>query len=334
MYLAQQHVKGGKRWFIRESYAEGTRLLSRNLMDLGPNPGRYIVYPGGNAFYIHENIGDRLDQLCVSYRPEDLDDLFYPFLNREIRYRLEWVAHRGVSRQPGRPKMTSERSQSAMRHPFDKRRLHFLKFGRMRQKNLDRMPDKWFHPMDGKSRDEVEQYFITMETRLKPREVKQYVFVSLDLQRHFTQQFAPTAPHILDPEEVDDHLIKEVCRIHRDRQFWRGQDPDDRLHPYLVRYLVMYFDFDYPTRGLWENLVKQFMDGRRDYHPPKRVVIKMKRIAELFGTSPSELKRMTREELARLFRRKAQKLHPDKGGSHDAFVELAEAYHRLLRGKN
>jgi len=32
-------------------------------------------------------------------------------------------------------------------------------------------------------------------------------------------------------------------------------------------------------------------------------------------------------------RRVAKKLHPDKGGTHDRFIRLTEAYHELLRSK-
>ncbi len=42
---------------------------------------------------------------------------------------------------------------------------------------------------------------------------------------------------------------------------------------------------------------------------------------------------MSRHSLARLYHRRAQKLHPDKGGDHDKFVKLTQAYHDLLKTK-
>ena len=42
---------------------------------------------------------------------------------------------------------------------------------------------------------------------------------------------------------------------------------------------------------------------------------------------------MDLKELKRLFRKKACELHPDKGGVHDEFIELATAYQELSRTK-
>jgi curved DNA-binding protein CbpA len=42
---------------------------------------------------------------------------------------------------------------------------------------------------------------------------------------------------------------------------------------------------------------------------------------------------MSRRELIRLYRRKAQELHPDKGGDQDQFVRLTEAYQDLIKRK-
>jgi hypothetical protein len=45
------------------------------------------------------------------------------------------------------------------------------------------------------------------------------------------------------------------------------------------------------------------------------------------------LQTMSRRSLARLYRRKAQALHPDKGGNHEAFIRLTEGYRELVRRK-
>jgi curved DNA-binding protein CbpA len=39
---------------------------------------------------------------------------------------------------------------------------------------------------------------------------------------------------------------------------------------------------------------------------------------------------MSKKELTRLYRKKAKDLHPDTGGDHQTFVELSEAYEKLL----
>ena len=51
------------------------------------------------------------------------------------------------------------------------------------------------------------------------------------------------------------------------------------------------------------------------------------------GISANEFSRMGKKEFAFLFRRKAQELHPDKGGNHEAFIVLQQAYQILIRRK-
>lgn len=89
MYLALKTIKDETRYFIRESYRDGTCLRSRDLFDLGTDPAKYIIYPGGNAFYIDEAVDDRLRTLSRNYSVDDLDDIFWCFLKPEIREALE-----------------------------------------------------------------------------------------------------------------------------------------------------------------------------------------------------------------------------------------------------
>ena len=108
----------------------------------------------------------------------------------------------------------------------------------------------------------------------------------------------------------------------------------DRLHDYLVRYVLMYFDYDYAPGSFLEDYLRQFINSRRDYRPPfKNPAVALRKASRIFAESKETLKNMSREDLARLYRRKAQELHPDKGGDHDRFVALTEAYHALLRTK-
>ena len=48
-------------------------LRSRDLFDLGTDPTRYIVYPGGNSFYIHEVVRDALAERGCEPNDSDLD---------------------------------------------------------------------------------------------------------------------------------------------------------------------------------------------------------------------------------------------------------------------
>jgi predicted 2-oxoglutarate/Fe(II)-dependent dioxygenase YbiX len=76
------------------------------------------------------------------------------------------------------------------------------------------------------------------------------------------------------------------------------------------------------------------MDSRRDYHPAYHTSsVTLGEASAIFGKTKSVLKEMSRHSLARLYRRHAQKLHPDKGGDHDKFVKLSRAYHDLLKTK-
>ena len=83
-----------------------------------------------------------------------------------------------------------------------------------------------------------------------------------------------------------------------------------------------------------EDYLRQFINSRRDYRPPyKNTAASLKEAGTILGISGAKLKQMSRQELVRLYRRKAQELHPDKGGDHDKFVSLTEAYHELIKTK-
>ena len=57
----------------------------------------------------------------------------------------------------------------------------------------------------------------------------------------------------------------------------------------------------------------------------------MTEVVEIFGVTAEDLKTMNKDDLTKLFRQKAHELHPDKGGEHDDFVRLTEAYEQLVR---
>ena len=51
-----------------------------------------------------------------------------------------------------------------------------------------------------------------------------------------------------------------------------------------------------------------------------------KKAAKAFGTNVKNLKKMTKDEIKKLYRQKAKKVHPDKGGNEDDFKNLNNAY--------
>lgn len=334
MYLAQKYINGEALYFIRESYPRGDYFLSRDLIDLGPDPARFIIYPGGNSFYIEESIEKRLDEQGKTADPQMLEDIFWRFLRPEIRRSLASFRNREKRYQSNRREHNGHLDSDARLHIFDQRRIHFLRFGRMDQGNLARLPQKMFRALLNKSRDEIEQMFMDMERKLALGELKTYAYVIFDLQQYFYESVARHYPQMLNQAKVDEHFLEQVCRLNIDPAFWAGMPFADGLHEYLVRYVLMYFDYDYGSNSFMDDYLGQFINSRRDYRPPPGSnSLSLKEASTVFGRSTQELKKMSARELTRQYRQTAQKLHPDKGGDHDKFVKLTEAYHQLLKTK-
>jgi len=335
LYLASKKINGQIQYVIRETYQHKNCFRSRDLIELGPDPARHIIYPGGNAFYIHESIEDRLIDLGAGKHLDELEDIFWRFVDPEIRRVLEPFRRREDRHRAGRKTDAFNDKNLAALHIFDKRRAHYLKFGQTDQRNLGRVPLKLFRGLCHKSRDEIEHGFMDMEAALSPREYKIYTYTIFDLQQFFYESFASSNPQMLSQTQVDEHFIEQVCRLNRDPAFWAGMEAaDHRLHDYLIRYVLMHFDYDYAPASFMEDYLRQFINSRREYRPPfKSAATGWKEAGRLLGVSSADLKKMSRRELVRLYRRKAQEWHPDKGGDHEKFVSLTEAYHELLKTK-
>ncbi len=335
MYLAQRIIEGKARFFISESFKDGDCFKNSDLFDLGTNPANYIVYPGGNAYYIDEVVEDRLCSLGVKADVDDMEDIFWPFLKPDIRRALELTRERAKARRKRIKIKPEEEAQIRTQvSEFDKRRVHYLRCGRMDQGSIGRMPVHLYKSFFRRSRDEIEQRFVKMECRLKASELKSYTYVIFDLQRFFTESIAKTMPQGLDQNKVDKHFLEELCRLNSDASFWAGEDVPDFLHRYLIRYLIMFFDYDYDPDFSLRDYIKKFINKRRSWRSPaQKSTVTFKQASTIFGVKEDVLRTMTKRSLVRLYRRMAQKLHPDKGGSHEEFVELNEAYQKILRSK-
>ncbi len=334
MYLAQTTVNGQTQYSIRESYFHENRFLSRNLFDLGTDPDQYIVYPGGNSFYIHESIEERLNDLDVYPKIDELEDIFWRFLDPAIRRALETFKNRQNNLKHQKVPKAKNTPATSKFHGFDQRRILYLRCGNTNQKNIACVPHKLFQILKDKSRDEIEQMFMEMERNLSVREYKTYAYVIFNLQDFFTQWFAQTAPKLLDQKAVDEHFMEEICRLNSDIKFWNGMETGNSLNEYLVRYAVMYFDYDYAPKSFIEEYIRNFINSRRDYRPPlKSHKANLEEAGIMFEKTPEALKKMTRKEFVRLYRKRIQKLHPDKGGDHDTFINLTRVYHHLLKTK-
>ena len=334
MYLASKKINGRLHYVIRESYQKDDALLSRDLVELGPDPARYIIYPGGNAFYITEMIEDRLLELGVGEKLDELEDIFWRFVRPDIRRVLQPFRSREERHRAGRKKMARSAESTAPLHMFDKRRVHFLKFGQADQRNIGRMPPKLFRGLHNKSRDEIEHWIMDMEGELNQREYKIYTYTIFDLQKFFYESFAAGNPQMLNQDKVDAYFIEQICRLNEDPLFWMGMNLTDCLQNHLIRYVLMHFDYDYAPGSFLDDYLRQFINSRRDYRSPyKSAAAGLKEASTILGESQTNLRNMNRQDLARLYRRKAQELHPDKGGDQDQFVRLTDAYHELMKSK-
>lgn len=333
MYLAQKITKKKLHYIIRESYRDGKYFRSRDLFDLGANPAKYIIYPGGNAYYIDEKVENRLNSLGVKPGFDELDNIFWRFLKPEIKYVLEMF-----SKRAGRTKRKTgvkEKGGNARFHLFDKRRIHFLRFGNMDQGRIGRISPKLFQVLLNKSRDEIEQYFIESEGILDPSELKSYVYVIFDLQRFSSKLTAKTMPQALDQKKVDEYFIEEICRLNKDKSFWAGMNTRPDLHEYLIRYIIIFFDDEYGRSYFLHDYIKSFIDSKRFYASSlKKSSVTLDEAITIFGIKKDKLKKMSRRGLTTLYRHMAKKHHPDKGGEHDKFIKLTEAYQELLKNKN
>ena len=232
-------------------------------MDLGAAPQSYIVYPGGNAFYIDERVEEKLASAGVSYRYEELEELFWPFVDPAIRVLLEPFMSRGQAK----PKAKRPGSDALSRiHPFDKRRLYYLRCGQMDQCDLNFINDKLYTRLLAKSRDELEQYFLEMERILRPDELKRYVFVILELARQFPDsRLFRIMPEALDEERLDQAFMQEFCKLHGDKKFWQGLHDPVEAQAYLSRYVVMFFDYHFAAGAADEEFLRNFINSRRRY---------------------------------------------------------------------
>jgi len=334
VYLARRIINGIIHYYIRESYRDGDHFLSHDLFDLGADPAKYIIYPGGNAFYIDPAIEDRLEAQGVAFQDNNLEDIFWRFLDPRIQRALEHFRHRETLVRKSRKSEEKTAKAEFPVHIFDRRRLHYLKFGRMEQGYLWLIPQKLFNLLRNKSGDEIEQLFLDMESQLNPREYKAYTYVIFDINRFFNESFAKKRPQYLKQSDVDDHFIAEICSLNQDLTFWAGMQTADCLHEYLVRYVLMYFDYDFAPRSWVDDYIRNFINSRRDHQSPFGAAsVSWDEAGAIFDETKGELKKMNRQELSRIFRRRALELHPDQGGDPEKFMQLAKAYDMLLKTK-
>jgi hypothetical protein len=335
MYLARQRAGSGWRYDLRQSYQADGLWRSRTLCALGHDPGMYVQYPGGNAYFIDEALVARIEA-AIGRRadPDALENAFWPFIRPSIRRSIEGFRRDALGSARQRP-VTGDghAAQTADRvHPFDRRRLLLLRLGRLPLTAGDGALVRLLRPLAHKSRDEIEHMIARMEEALPLRECKRYVFLGFDVASAFTQRFAAQMPGWLEPERVDGAFLDAYCALLEDASFRQGVESREALAASLTRYVVMFFDnpFETPTPEL--DAIRDFIRRHRDPRPPSpQAGPDASEIALLFGEPLAALRAMSRHELARRFRLRARVLHPDTGGDHRDFCRLAAAYRQLLR---
>ena len=333
MYLATKKINGRQHYLLRESYPEAGRNLSRDLFDLGEDPSAFILYPGGNRFYFHEELIQALAEKGVTEAEGKLEKILLSFLKPHIQRIIIQMTRLGRKRRLGLSKEAMARAQAGL-HIFDRRRLFLLRFGRMDRPAVLMRPHRFLNVLLQKSRDEAEFYFEGLETRLKFRERKMYVYHTLDLSRHFPGELARLFPLGLDEEKLDQAFLKEICLLNQDPGFLEPPGDAAMLSPYLVRYAVMWFDYEFGQRPPQAQIFEEFVHRHRAYRPPPPAQgLDLDRACRVFSITRDEWRSMNRDEVSSLYRRLALACHPDQGGDPEEFMELNTAYQRLIEGK-
>ena len=337
MYLAQKQCGFKKTFCLRQSFPDGDRFLCRELYDLGGNPAEFIIYPGGNAFYFRDTLIQSLTDQGINDADQKLERIMFPFLPPEIQRIIQQVSHFGREKRVALSRDAMARQQAHL-HVFDRRRLFYLRFGRIDPPAVLMRPHKFLNQLIEKSRDEIEYHFQKLEYRLRLRERKNYVYAAMDLGRHFPGEFARLFPAGLDPEKLDEAFLSELCQLNRDPVFQEGppgfrSDPG-RLSEYLVRYAVLWFDFEFGQKPPQAQIFEEFVRSRAHFQPPPPgPTINIEKALTVFELSRDEHRQMSRAQITRIYRRQAMTCHPDQGGESEKFIELKEAYEVLTRGK-
>lgn len=322
MYLAKKRIDNQINYVIRISLKKDNYYVHKDLFNLGKNPLDYIIFCGRNAFYIDEEVIDTINQKGIKTDQNNLEHIFTPFLPWEITSLLATFNKRDEKRKK------IDNNDYKKIHAFDKFRLYFLKFENQRQFNLNGIPISFFSILSNKSRDEIETYFEREEKKLHENEIKNYIFFVFNLQYYFSGRFKKQYPELCPVKDLDKAFIEQLCNLNIDSNYIKGIKPFKGLNEYLKRYAWMFFDFDFNQQRINQEILREFINRNRNLKtytkkPNQEVFLKY------FGKSYEELKEMKKEEVKKIFRKKAKELHPDKGGDKKDFNNLCACYQSL-----
>ncbi|WP_028582436.1 hypothetical protein [Desulfogranum japonicum] len=330
MYLARHASPEGVQYILRESFARGDLYLSRDLVPLGTDPALYIRYTSEVSYEIDSLLLQRLKQKGISAEQADVEELFYPFIDPYVKYKTEPFRNRYKYRNWKPMSSESKARVYQQTHIFDRRRLHFLRFGHSSPRLIDRSPSL-YRALLYKSRDEIEQLIQEKEQDLRPRELHNYLFAIFDLQNCFSRQWHRDMVHTLQQSQLDEAFLNQFCKQDQETAFWKGFQRSDHTPEYLLKYLIWYFDilaegsFVFSQGPQARSFRGQFRQA------PKAQSMSMDVALSTLGLTRKELAQMDKKALTTLYRKKAHSAHPDTGGDHDSFIALTSAYQELLR---
>ena len=297
-------------------------------MDLGPDISAHIQYDGRHGFWLNPEIEENLFKMGVNFVSEDLEAVFKPFLRPDTQIIIDRFQR--IPRPSGHNGRNLDElvSGHGRVHLFDARRLYYLRLARIDSGEIGVKHWKFLNILLFKSRDEIEGLIDEMERQLPRREYATYVYASLGIAL-LLPQFLRDHPGGLDQEKMDRFVTQELCRINSDETFFLGVDGEKStgLHPYLRKYAWLYFDFTFQAAFQFEGF---HFERKGDRPPVTRPAMTVHAAYEVFGITEEQFGRMSREDVIGMFRRKAKKLHPDKGGDHESFLRLSKAYRQLL----
>jgi hypothetical protein len=328
MYIAQRPVDGDLHFRISHSFKEGRWWRNADLVDLGPDPGRFILSSDREeGFAVEEGIRKELDGCGIRPGPGELEELFLPFAPAHLQGRSNRGQHGGRGRRQPRLRDSEKRRLEAEIALFDRRRLHHLVWGDFDLSAIGILPVEVFQSLADKSRDEIEQDLLRREQVLAPEEYNRYVFSIFNLQPFFIYLEIGAMPPGEERDGLDQFFIEELCLINASPWYWMQDEPPGVLHPHLSRYMVMFFDYDLAHGVSWHDFLR---DGDRS--PPAFAADDPTGEAEkLFGIGIGELRALSHHDLHSLYKKRALALHPDHGGDQGQFVRLKEVYEAMMK---